>query len=407
MEGARYELLSLFADGGLMMYPLVLCSLLALGVIIAKAYTLWVAHRDTENVLERVSESARAGRMGEALQAAAETRGPAAAILHAGLVRMRDMTVRKGEIEQTISTTGTIELGFLERGLVVLATIANVAPLMGFLGTVAGMIQAFASIESAGQVDPALVAGGIKVALLTTAAGLTIAIPVNIFYNYFVARIDKLIVDMEQGAQEVLNLAWDMERDGKLTVTGRGGAAASAGVARAAAATTSGGITPDLSESTVADAATAAAVATPEIEVGGTSRSVESIQGIGKAFGKKLREMGVASTHDLLTTCRTAAGRARVRDALEVDGGLVDNWTTQADLLRIDGLSGDDAEIIAAAGISTLPRFCQADAAALAAQLPAINEEKRLVVNQELPNVAAIEAWQQEGRRLDPVIEDL
>ena len=116
------------------------------------------------------------------------------------------------------STTGAIELGFLERGLVILATVANVAPLMGFLGTVAGMILAFAAIEAAEHVDPALVAGGIKVALLTTATGLAIAIPVNIGYNYFVTRIDSLILDMEQGTQQILNLAWDMEKEGKLNI---------------------------------------------------------------------------------------------------------------------------------------------------------------------------------------------
>ncbi len=117
-----------------------------------------------------------------------------------------------------MATTGIIELGFLERGLVILATIANVAPLMGFLGTVAGMILAFAAIESAGEVEPSLVAGGIKVALLTTAAGLVIAIPVNIAYNFFVTRIDMLIVDMEHGAQELINLAWDLEKDGRIEI---------------------------------------------------------------------------------------------------------------------------------------------------------------------------------------------
>jgi hypothetical protein len=80
------------------------------------------------------------------------------------------------------------------------------------------MIMAFASIEAANSVDPALVAGGIKVALLTTATGLAIAIPVNIAYNYFVTRIDSLILAMEQGTQQILNLAWDMEREGKLHI---------------------------------------------------------------------------------------------------------------------------------------------------------------------------------------------
>jgi biopolymer transport protein ExbB len=218
LGGSQYELLTLFADGGWMMYPLVLCSLLALGVIIAKAWTLWIAHKSTKAVLADVEESARAGRINEAIELASETPGPAAAILLAGLRRIRGANVAEGEVEQAVSTTGAIELGFLERGLVVLATVANVAPLMGFLGTVAGMILAFASIETAGEVEPALVAGGIKVALLTTATGLSIAIPVNIAYNYFVTRIDGLILDMEQGTQQLLNLAWDMEKEGKLTV---------------------------------------------------------------------------------------------------------------------------------------------------------------------------------------------
>lgn len=215
---SSYNLTTLFADGGLMMYPLIVCSLIALGVVIAKAWTLWVAHRDTVSVLEKVEEAAAAGRLDEAAEVAAGTPGPAAAILLAGLRRIRSLTLNRGELEQVISTAGAIELSFLERGLVILATIANVAPLMGFLGTVAGMILAFASIESAGNVDPGLVAGGIKVALLTTAAGLTIAIPVNIGYNFFVTRIDKLIVDMEQSTQKILNIAWDLERDGKLRV---------------------------------------------------------------------------------------------------------------------------------------------------------------------------------------------
>ncbi len=218
MGGSQYELLTLFADGGAMMYPLVLCSLIALGVMIAKAWTLWLAHKDAKKVLTEVAEAARSGRIDEAIRIATETPGPTAAILLAGLRRIRLGTVGEDEVPRAVSTTGSIELGFLERGLVVLATVANVAPLMGFLGTVAGMILAFASIEAANSVEPALVAGGIKVALLTTATGLSIAIPVNIGYNYFVTRIDSLIMDMEQGTQQILNLAWDLEKQGKLRI---------------------------------------------------------------------------------------------------------------------------------------------------------------------------------------------
>ena len=216
--GSQYRLLTLFADGGFMMYPLVLCSMIAFGVVIAKALTLHIAHKGTRKVLTEVEELARAGDLAGAIQVASETPGPASAILLAGLRRLQGRRLNAGELEAAVATTGTIELGFLERGLVILATIANVAPLMGFLGTVAGMILAFAAIEAAGNVDPALVAGGIKVSLLTTAAGLVIAIPVNIAYNFFVTRIDRLIVDMEQGAQKIIGVAWDFEKDGKIEI---------------------------------------------------------------------------------------------------------------------------------------------------------------------------------------------
>lgn len=191
------------------MYPLLLSSLLAFGVIIAKAYILWVARRDTDRVLTEVTEMARGGRFDEALAYLQTTPGPVAAVILSGLNRIRDE--RAGEdVEQAMATTGKIELGFLERGMVVLATVATVAPLMGFLGTVWGMIAAFGAIELAGQVEATLVAAGIKIALITTAAGLIIAIPVNIAYNFFVTRIDELIIKMEQGTTAVMNLLWDV-----------------------------------------------------------------------------------------------------------------------------------------------------------------------------------------------------
>ena len=201
-----------------MMYPLVLCSMIALGVIIAKYLTLFQAIRGTKKVLRDVEELAVEGDVEGAIELAYATPGPASAILLAGLRRIQAKTLGAGELEAAVATTGTIELGFLERGLVILATIANVAPLMGFLGTVAGMILAFAAIEQAGTVDATLVAGGIKVALLTTACGLVIAVPVNIAYNFFVTRIDKLIVNMEVGAQKVINMAWDLEDGGQINI---------------------------------------------------------------------------------------------------------------------------------------------------------------------------------------------
>jgi biopolymer transport protein ExbB len=206
---AQYGLIQLFHDGGFMMYPLLLASLLGLGVILAKAYVLLHAHRQTRKVLTDVSELARERRLEDALVAAERTPGPVAAILLSGLNQVQQGRF-DGGIEQAMASTGKIELGFLERGLVVLATVATVAPLMGFLGTVWGMIQAFAAIEIAGQVEATLVASGIKIALITTATGLMIAIPINIGYNFFVSRIDLLIVEMEEGTNTVLNLVWDV-----------------------------------------------------------------------------------------------------------------------------------------------------------------------------------------------------
>ncbi|MDX1392892.1 MAG: MotA/TolQ/ExbB proton channel family protein [Gemmatimonadota bacterium] len=214
----QYELMTLFTDGGFMMYPLVLCSLVALGVIIAKVWTLFVAHRDSRKLLHDIEDLTQGGRLPDAIELAENTRGPVAAILLAGLRRVQERQAggqgSAKDVQKAISTTGIIELDFLERGLAVLGTIANVAPMLGFLGTVIGMILAFQAIEIAGQVDPQLVASGIKVALITTATGLTIAIPVNIAYNYFVTRIDRLIQDMEEGAQKVLSLIWSIEDRG-------------------------------------------------------------------------------------------------------------------------------------------------------------------------------------------------
>ena len=207
MQDTSYELLTIFHDGGFMMVPLVLCSLVALGVIIAKGWTLFVAHRDSKKLLKEIQELGELGQIDEAIQVARETRGPVAAILLTGLRRVKEGGGTQ-DVSKAISTTGKIELDFLERGLTVLATIANVAPMLGFLGTVIGMIAAFAAIEEAGQVEPTLVAAGIKVALITTAAGLAIAIPVHIAYNYFVTRIDALIADMEEGSGAVLDLIW-------------------------------------------------------------------------------------------------------------------------------------------------------------------------------------------------------
>ncbi|MGH7558254.1 MAG: MotA/TolQ/ExbB proton channel family protein [Gemmatimonadota bacterium] len=199
-------LLQFFRDGGIFMYPLLACSILGLAVILVKFVTLRLAKIRTERLLERVESLVRSGKIDQAIDLCANTRGPVASILLTGLHLYEEGSTTRAE--QAITHAGRIEMAFLEKGLVVLATVANVAPLIGFLGTVAGMIIAFGAIEEAGAVEAQLVAGGIKVALITTAAGLIIAIPVNMAHNWFVSQIDGLIVDMRRGVQTINDVLW-------------------------------------------------------------------------------------------------------------------------------------------------------------------------------------------------------
>ena len=197
-------------DLGIMGWPLGGCIILGLIVIVWKAFDLTTKSSRTKKILGEVDGLLDEHRIDEALEATRNSDAPAAKILYAGLDRHREGTER---VMKAIENQGLIELSKLEKGLVVLATLTNVAPLLGFLGTVIGMIIAFQSIEAAGEVEATLVAGGIKVALTTTAAGLIIAIPVSVGHNYFVARIDSLVIDMEESAQKMIDMLHAMESD--------------------------------------------------------------------------------------------------------------------------------------------------------------------------------------------------
>ena len=200
------SLLQLFRDGGIFMWPLLACSILGLAVILVKLLTLRMARVRTERLLEQVTVLVHEGRVESAIDLCARTRGPVAGILLTGLHLVEEGATKR--TDRAITHAGRIEMAFLERGLVVLSTVANVAPLIGFLGTVAGMIIAFGAIEAVGEVEARLVARGIKVALITTAAGLIIAIPVNTAHNWFVSQIDGLVVDMRRGVRTIHEILW-------------------------------------------------------------------------------------------------------------------------------------------------------------------------------------------------------
>jgi biopolymer transport protein ExbB len=207
---ARGGLLASFVKGGVFMWPLLLAAVLAVAVIGERLYTMQRAHTDTRKLMTAVVASLRAkgaGGVDPALEICMRTRGPIAAILHAGL-----MKARRGPaaVEKAIETSGSVELAFLQRGLIILSSIANLAPLLGFLGTVTGMIHAFEAIAAAEQVSSKVVANGIAEALITTLAGLVIAIPAQGAFNYFVSRIDRFVTEMEESAIELLDALTDL-----------------------------------------------------------------------------------------------------------------------------------------------------------------------------------------------------
>lgn len=195
-------LVQMWNDGGWMMWFLGASFLIGIIIIVWKLIDLGRTSARTKKVLREVDERLAARDIAGAMAAARESNTPAGRILLAGLERHGEGNER---VMKAIENVGLIQMASLEKGLVGLATITNIAPLLGFLGTVIGMIVAFQNIEAAGEVEATLVAGGIKIALITTAAGLIIAIPMSIMHNYFVSRVDRMVIDMEEVAQRMID----------------------------------------------------------------------------------------------------------------------------------------------------------------------------------------------------------
>jgi biopolymer transport protein ExbB len=205
----RSGLGDLYARGGFFMHPLLLCSIVGLVFIIERLWTLSRARTNVGFLMGRTVKALREKGVQAALEECEETRGPVAAILHSGLMRA---SRGPDAVAKAIETSASIEMHFLERGLIWLSTVGNIAPLLGFLGTVSGMINAFAAIAQAEQVSAKIVASGIEEALITTLAGLSIAIPVNTMHNYFVSQISRFVVEMEESAGELVNVLIEMEQ---------------------------------------------------------------------------------------------------------------------------------------------------------------------------------------------------
>ena len=191
-----------YIKGGSFMHALLLASIIGFVFIIDRFVTLSRARVNVRKLLNSVLNAMRSEGIEGAMKVCEGTKGPIAAVMHAGLLRSDR---GPDAVKEAIETSGSIETSFLERGLVVIATVAQVAPLLGFLGTVSGMISAFASIAAAEQVSAKVVASGIEEALITTATGLIIAIPASIGHSYFVSQIDRFVLEMEEASAELVN----------------------------------------------------------------------------------------------------------------------------------------------------------------------------------------------------------
>lgn len=197
---------ALILAGGPLMAPILLCSLCSWAIMIEKFLYFSAIDKNTQNVKQRIFSLIKENKITDAILFCEETRSPVAKILGAGLLKFGSS---KEDIQAAMISASHIQIPILEKRLSVLSTITNIAPLLGFLGTATGLAISFHTIQtraaSLNPVTPGDLAAGIWQALITTIAGLAVAIPAYIVYNYFVSRIETLVREMEQSAEELVD----------------------------------------------------------------------------------------------------------------------------------------------------------------------------------------------------------
>ncbi|HMQ49956.1 MAG TPA: MotA/TolQ/ExbB proton channel family protein [Saprospiraceae bacterium] len=193
-----------FIDGDWRFMSFVLvCMILGLAFCIERIITLNIATTNTDKLLSRIDDQLKTGDVQGAMEVCKSTPGPTASVLYEGL---RSASQGPEAVEKAIVSYGSVQMGLLEKGLVWIALFIAIAPMLGFMGTVIGMIQAFDRIQAVGDLSPSVVAGGIKVALLTTVFGLVVAIILQIFYNYIVSKIDGIVNKMEDASIALVDI---------------------------------------------------------------------------------------------------------------------------------------------------------------------------------------------------------
>lgn len=197
----------LIQKGGPVMYLIMILSVISLGIIIERIYSLNRARIDSQKFMDDIINFLKHNKVIESIEMCNKTPGPIAHIIKAGILK-HDRS--KPEIKEAIDEAAQLEIPRMEKHLPILATIAHIAPLLGLLGTVSGMIKAFQVIQNKAAtmtpVNPGDLAGGIWESLLATLAGLLVAIPTYVAYNYLVNQVDSLAYDMERSATDLVNL---------------------------------------------------------------------------------------------------------------------------------------------------------------------------------------------------------
>ena len=197
-ESLHHVLMQKFLEGGWeWMLPVLLCLVIGLAVAIERILYLSLSTIITKKLIANVEEALRTGGIEAAKEVARNTRGPIASIYYQGLDRY-DQGL--DAVEKSVVSYGSVQTGQMESGLSWIGLFIALSPMLGFMGTVVGMIAAFDAIQAAGDISPTLVAGGIKVALLTTLMGLIAAVILQLFYNYIVSKIDGLVNQMEDSS---------------------------------------------------------------------------------------------------------------------------------------------------------------------------------------------------------------
>jgi biopolymer transport protein ExbB len=193
-----------FIEGGPAFMGFVLVALiLGLAIAFERIIYLNLAGTNTDKLLRKVEDALAEGGIEAAKDVCRNTRGPVASIFYQGLDRYE---AGIDVVEKSVVSYGSVQMSLLERNLTWIALFIAIAPMLGFMGTVIGMIGAFDAIEAAGDINPSLVAGGIKVALITTVSGLIVAVILQVFYNYIVSKIDSIVTQMEDSSISLIDI---------------------------------------------------------------------------------------------------------------------------------------------------------------------------------------------------------